>query len=171
MQSLSLLIQSRLVIVILAMTAVTIILATIAILAFLKIKKLDKKTKLLFSGKSGESLEGIILKQIKEIKGLDNEIQELYEISNRIHQLASRGLHNVGLVRFNPFKDIGGDQSFAIALLNGKKTGLVISSLHTRESTRMYVKPIIHGDSEKYPLTSEEKEAISQAIKNDDGKK
>lgn len=163
MPSLNLLIQSHLAVTILVMVASIIILAVINILAFLKIRKFNEKNKLLFSGKTGENLEDIILSQTKEIKELDGEIQELFEISNKIHDLAFRGVHNVGLIRFNPFKDIGGDQSFAVALLDGKKSGVVISSLHTREGTRMYVKPVAQGNSEKYPLTEEEKQAIKIA--------
>jgi hypothetical protein len=163
MPSLNLLIQSHLAIAVLSMAALIIILAAINILAFLKIRRLNEKSKLLFSGKTGENLEEIILGQSKEIKELDSEIQELFEISNKIHDLSFKGLHNVGLIRFNPFKDIGGDQSFAVALLDGKKSGIVISSLHTREGTRMYVKPVAQGNSEKYPLTEEEKQAVKIA--------
>lgn len=163
MQSLNLLIQSHLAIAFFAMAALIIILAAINILVFIKIRKLNEKSKLLFLGKTGENLEDIILGQSKEIKELDSEIQELFEISNKIHDLAFKGIHNVGLLRFNPFKDIGGDQSFAVALLDGKKSGVVISSLHTREGTRMYVKPVSQGSSEKYPLTEEEKQAVKIA--------
>jgi len=72
-------------------------------------------------------------------------------------------LHKVAVVRFNPFKELGGNQSFAIALLDGNKSGIVISSLHTREGTRVYSKPILEGKSEKYALTEEEKNAINIA--------
>jgi hypothetical protein len=170
MQNLDLFIQYNLAIILLVMAAVIIILAAVNIFTFLKIRKLNEKNKLLFSGKTGENLEDIILSQTKEIKELDSEIQELFEISNKIHDLSFRGLHNVGLIRFNPFKDIGGDQSFAVALLDGKKSGLVISSLHTREGTRMYVKPVFQGNSEKYPLTEEEKQAIKIASPLKDNK-
>jgi hypothetical protein len=118
---------------------------------------------MLFSGKEAKDLESIILAHTKEISELDKEIQELFEISNKIHALAQRSIHKVGIVRFNPFKDIGGDQSFALALLDGKNSGLVISSLHTREGTRIYSKPIIQGESGKYTLTEEEKSAIKTA--------
>jgi hypothetical protein len=77
--------------------------------------------------------------------------------------LGQKSIHKVGIIRFNPFKDIGGDQSFALALLDGKNSGIVISSLHTREGTRIYSKPIIKGESEKYTLTEEEKQAIKTA--------
>ena len=90
-------------------------------------------------------------------------IQELYNISNQINALAFSGFHKFGLVRFNPFKDVGGDQSFSLAILNGKDNGIVISSLFTREGTRVYSKSISAGEAEKYPLTEEEKEAIKKA--------
>lgn len=163
MSSLNSLIQSHLPAILLIMAALIIILVIINIFTFFKVRKLNEKNKLLFSGKKGENLEDIIIGQSKEIKDLDSEIQELFEISNKIHELAFKGIHNMGLIRFNPFKDIGGDQSFAVALLDGKRSGIVISSLHTREGTRMYVKPVVQGSSEKYPLTEEEKQAIKIA--------
>ena len=135
----------------------------IAVVSLVKAQRLKKLNQALLSGKDGKSLEGLILKQDKEIKELDKEIQELFEISNSIHQLAHRGIQKVGLVRFNPFKDIGGDQSFALALLNGKKSGVVLSSLHTREGTRIYAKPVQQGSSKKYQLTDEELKAIESA--------
>jgi hypothetical protein len=61
---------------------------------------------------------------------------------------------------------VGGDQSFAIALLDGDDNGLTLSSLYTREGTRIYSKSIVAGKSEKYPLTEEEKQAIEIAKKS-----
>lgn len=129
----------------------------------IRVSSLNKKNKILFSGKDGQSLESAILSQAEELKDLDKEIQELFEISNRINNLAMHSLHKVGVIRYNPFKDLGGDQSFAIALLDGKNSGLVISSLHTREGTRVYAKPVTKGESKKYPLAEEEKQAIKIA--------
>ena len=120
--------------------------------------------------KSAESLEKNVYKQEQTIKALDRDIRELYDISNQINGLASRSLHRFGVVRFNPFKDVGGDQSFAIALLNGKNNGIVISSLFTKDGTRIYSKAVAGGKSEKYPLTEEETEAIGLA-KTDGNKK
>lgn len=134
-----------------------------AIIAMLQLRKNKKKMDILFSGKEAVDLESILLNHSKELTILDKEIQELFEISNRIHSLALRSVHKVGIIRFNPFKDIGGDQSFALALLDGKDSGIVISSLHTREGTRIYSKPVAKGISEKYTLTEEEKMAIKEA--------
>jgi hypothetical protein len=137
-----------------------------SIIAFVKVKNVRNDLIILFSGKKAADLEDIILAHTKNISQLDKEIQELFEISNKIHALASRSVHKVGIVRFNPFKDIGGDQSFAIALLDGKNSGIVISSLHTREGTRIYSKPVEKGEAGKYSLTSEEYQAIKEATAN-----
>ncbi len=143
--------------------AIAAILLVLNLFSLFKISRINKKLKALLAGKKGEDLEAIILNQNKEIKTLDKEIQELFDILNKVHNLSLKGLHKVGVIRFNPFKDVGGDQSFSIALLDGKNSGLVISSLFTREGTRVYTKPIIQGQSKKYPLTEEEKQSIKVA--------
>ena len=136
----------------------------LVIFALFSIRKTRKNIETLFSGKQAVDLESILLAHTKEIQAVDKEIQELFEISNKIHALAQRSIHKVGIIRFNPFKDIGGDQSFALALLDGKDSGIVISSIHTREGTRIYSKPVVKGESEKYTLTEEEKQAIKMAL-------
>lgn len=134
-----------------------------SIIALFKIKKINKNNQIIFSGKNVRSLEALISDHSEAILNMDKEIQELFEISNRIYSLASHGLHKVEVIRFNPFKDIGGNQSFVVAFLDSKNSGVVISSLHTREGTRVYAKPILKGTSEKYQLTEEEKKAIMAA--------
>ena len=130
------------------------------------IKTLQARSAEFFAGNNVKSIEDIIINHSKSIKTLDKEIQDLYNISNQINSLAYKGLHKFAMIRFNPFKEVGGDQSFAIAILNGKNNGLTISSLYTREGTRVYSKSIINGESEKYPLTKEEIEVIQLAIEN-----
>lgn len=71
-------------------------------------------------------------------------------------------IKKVGIIRFNPFSDTGGNQSFSIVLLNSNDDGVIITSLYSREGNRVYGKPIRGGTSE-YPLSNEEKEAIEKA--------
>jgi hypothetical protein len=126
-----------------------------------RLKKLNKE---IFAGNKASDLEEVILQQTKNLKTLDKDIQELYAISNQINNLAFRGLHKTGMIRFNPFKEVGGDQSFAVAMLNGRNNGLVLSSLYTREGTRIYAKSITNGLADKHPLTEEEEQAIKIAL-------
>lgn len=129
-----------------------------------KISKINKRNEEFYAGGKVHNLEELLVDQAKTLKSLDRDIQELYNISNSINTLSLRGLSKVGMVRFNPFKDVGGNQSFAIALLNGKNNGLTLSSLYTREGTRIYAKAITDSQSEEHPLTNEEKQAIEIAI-------
>jgi hypothetical protein len=133
----------------------------------LSLRKIKRQSAEFFAGNKAKNLEEVILSHAKNLKTLDKDIQELFNISNQINTLALRGLNKTGLVRFNPFKDVGGDQSFAIALLNGKNNGLIISSLYTREGTRFYAKSIISGKSEKHPLTEEEEQTIKIALNSE----
>src|SRR3990172_1292347 len=130
----------------------------------ISVRRLKKKIGEFNLGSEGEKIEKTLESQARAIKTLDKDIQELFNISNQINSLALRGLHKVAMIRFNPFKDLGGDQGFSIALLNGKNNGIVISSLHTRGGTRVYSKAIANGKSEKYPLTEEEEQVVKIAM-------
>jgi len=74
-------------------------------------------------------------------------------------------IQKIGLIRFNPFIETGGNQSFALSLLDGKNDGLVISSLHSRLQTRWYAKTVKNGVGEEHELSEEEKKVINQAIR------
>jgi len=88
------------------------------------------------------------------------------QIEDKIKELGDDGvfhIQKVGLLRFNPFKDTGGDQSFILALLDKEDSGVVISSLHTRTGTRWYAKRVVKGNSIEYDLSEEEIKAIKIA--------
>ncbi len=125
-----------------------------------KIKKYQKK---LFQGKKAKDLETVILENQENIQANQKNIEKLKKATSRNNYLASKGIHKTGMVRFNPFRDIGGDQSFSLSLLDKDNNGIVISSLYSREGVRVYAKSIESGQSEKYPLTEEEKQAIAIA--------
>jgi hypothetical protein len=122
----------------------------------------NRRLKIFFSGRKAQDLEEILAQQIKRQIKSEKEIKELYKSSRDLWKIALKSIQKVGVVRFNPFKTTGGDQSFAIALLDSSDTGVVISSLYTREGTRVYSKPLDKGKS-KYPLSEEEKQAIEKA--------
>lgn len=136
------------------------------VILHIRLNKFKKRNQEFFSGNKVKNLEELLLEQSKNLKLLDKDIQELYGISNQINSLALSSIHKTGLIRFNPFKDVGGDQSFSLALLNGKNNGVVISSLFTREGTRIYSKSVIAGVAEKYPLTDTEERAIKEAMRD-----
>ena len=93
----------------------------------------------------------------------DGDGQGLDEILDRVVQRLDQTGQRVGVVRFNPFSDTGGDQSFAIALLDSEGNGIVLSSLHGRTDTRVFAKPVSAGRS-RHALSDEEQEAIRRAL-------
>src|SRR4030042_1101024 len=156
-------IQNNLGLSVIVAVIVAVLLLIWNIFLHLNISRIKKNQQQLFSGKNGMDLEKTILEHAKNLKELDKDIQDLFGISNQIHDLAKKSIHKVGVIRFNPFKDLGGDQSFSVALLDGDNSGVVISALHTREGNRVYSKPVEKGKAVKYPLTDEEQEAIKRA--------
>jgi hypothetical protein len=74
-------------------------------------------------------------------------------------------LQKVGFVRFNPFSDTGGDQSFCLSVLDDEDSGIVLSSLHSRGQTRVYAKAVKKGKGKDFELSKEELETIKKAKK------
>lgn len=105
-------------------------------------------------------------KTLEKILALeDKNTSDLIRIDREIKRLEDEGkfhIQKVGLVRFNPFKETGGDHSFSLVLLDAKDTGVVITGLHTRERTRIYMKSVKEGRSE-FELSDEEKKALFRA--------
>lgn len=128
----------------------------------LKINKINKRLSVFFQGKKAVDLEEVLFTEIKRLKQTEQSIKALIENHKALQEMSAKSIQKVGIVRFNPFKNTGGDQSFAIALLDYHSNGLVISSLYTREGTHIYSKPIIDGKS-KYQLSKEEIQALEKA--------
>ena len=129
----------------------------------LRLERTRQRIKIFFRGRKTKDLEEVIAEQVKRMKSMEGDIKELFIWNEKLQKIADISIQRVGIVRFNPFKDVGGDQSFSIALLDKNNDGIVISSLYSREGTRVYAKPIKNGTSE-YHLSEEEKKAITKAI-------
>lgn len=147
---------------IVAFSGLAIVALALGIATFIQISKLRRFQRQFFQGSQGQDLEGIIADLGKHVDKLDQDIGDLFNASNQINKLALRGLSNIGLLRFNPFGEKGHKNSFALAIVNRRKSGLVISSLKTEGGTNIFVKKIIKGKSD-IQLTKEEAEAIEIA--------
>ena len=73
-------------------------------------------------------------------------------------------IQRIGIVRFNPFADTGGAQSFTMSLLDGQDNGIVITSLYARTGNRWYVKEVQKGTGKDIELSREEQAAIKKAV-------
>ncbi|KKT39639.1 hypothetical protein A3K29_01950 [Candidatus Collierbacteria bacterium RIFOXYB2_FULL_46_14] len=91
-----------------------------------------------------------------------NSLQE--KLSSEVNE-NKKHLQRLGFRRYNPFTDTGGDQSFSAAFLDDNGDGIMISSLHSRENTRLYAKKVEGGKVTSQALSKEEQEVINEAIK------
>ncbi|MCI5051009.1 MAG: DUF4446 family protein [Candidatus Pacebacteria bacterium] len=132
-----------------------ITLAILVIILHLRLKKL-------MSGKSVQSLEKVIVENNKRGVLIQEELKKQNNQIKAILKDTESHIQNIGVVRFNPFKETGGSQSFAIALTDKNENGVVISSLYTRDRVNVFAKPITAGSSE-YTLTKEEQSALQQS--------
>jgi uncharacterized protein DUF4446 len=113
-------------------------------------------------GETG-GIDEILDRQLKRIEGLSERVDALNRLHHELENLSQRTIQKVAVVRYNPFSDTGGDQSFAIAMLDSLGNGVVLSSLHSRTDTRVFAKPVQSGRS-KFQLSDEEQDAIKKAL-------
>jgi hypothetical protein len=111
----------------------------------------------------GGSLREVLDDHVGRVDVVDRRLDELMRVHEFLERRSRGSLQHIGLVRFNPFDDTGSDQSFAIALLDDQRDGVVLSSLHGRANTRLYAKPVENGAS-SHNLSDEETEAIRIAV-------
>lgn len=106
----------------------------------------------------------LLSESIEKSDQIEQNLLEFFEHAERDRKILRTTLHNVGFVRFNPFRGMGGSHSFSIALLDGDYNGFLITSLYSKEGVRTYAKEIKAGVSEQ-AITREEEKALRQAMK------
>ncbi len=92
--------------------------------------------------------------------------RQIQTVAVNLKKLDTKSLgfvQKIGFVRFNPFPQTGGDQSFCLALLDAKDNGFVLSSLHSRDHTRFYAKTVKVGVDDGHELSKEERQAVTHA--------
>lgn len=135
----------------------------IAIFAnFFWIQKTEKRLKRFFMGKKAKDLEETLIHLEAELVVLQKAKEQTEKDLIVVNQKLKKSIRGLETIRFNPFPDQGGTQSFAIGLQNEEGDGVVISSLYSRERMSVFAKPIKKGVSE-YELTEEEKEVVLRA--------
>jgi len=104
------------------------------------------------------------LKEILEyLKELEKKIEGVSKRLEKLEKKNKFSLQKIEILRYNPFSEIGGNQSFSVVLLDGNNDGAIITSIYSRDGNRVYAKPIKNGVSE-YSLSGEEKEVLSRAL-------
>lgn len=128
-----------------------------------KIKLLTQKYESFMNGKNAESLEDAIEENFKKMEELEDSYQKSEEqIQKNLHSIQST-FHKLGIVKYDAFKEMGGNLSFALCILDDLNTGFILNTMHGRDSSYTYIKEIIKGEAYA-TLGEEEKEALDKAI-------
>jgi Protein of unknown function (DUF4446) len=149
--------------IVIALAVACVVLLVLVMVLFRRTSASERRFAGLTRGESGTSLEGILEAHLDKVYAVSRDMDELAARAAVVEAAQRRSFQRIGLVRFNPFEDTGGNQSFALALLDQAGDGFVISSLHARASTRVYGKAVAKGTSESN-LSAEESEALRLAL-------
>lgn len=157
------LVQAHIAIIFLVMAVLIVVLMILAIVTLVKLSRAKKRYNSLVNGATGENLEDIIVDNIAKMNELIVKNRQIDEDYTELKALFSRSIQKVAVHRFCAFSDMGGDLSYAIALLDYQNNGIILSSIFGRQDSCTYVKPIENGVS-KYPLSQEENKVLLEAM-------
>lgn len=125
--------------------------------------KIKKHYNNLITRSKKQTIDEILDQLLSNDRKFSEEIEDLAKTLRQSIDRSKLTLQKIGVVRFNPFERVGGEQSFVIALLNNLNSGLVINFIYTHEGLRTYIKKVKEGKGEKHELSEEEKEAVMKS--------
>jgi|SRR3989344_3312 len=126
------------------------------------VMRLERRLNRFLYGKDAKSLEDAIVNIRNGVEHLGNSHEEMAHRLQTIDQRVRTSIRGIQTTRFNPFRDSGGNQSFATAFLNEEGDGVVVSSLYARDRVSIFAKPI-KAHSSSYELSEEEGQALRGA--------
>lgn len=132
-------------VVIISLGVITILLLIMTIICILQTSKLYRRYDYFMRGKDAESLESVILDQIDEIKELKVQDRANKDTMRTLTRSVKGSYQKFGMVKYNAFKGMGGNLSFALALLDLNNTGFILNSVHSREGCYLYIKSVEKG--------------------------
>ena len=146
-----------------ASAVLTLILLVVTVMCLINMRKLYRRYDIFMRGKDAETMENLIVEQMNDIidlKAQDHYNKDSIRTANKNSRAA---FQKIGIVKYNAFKGMGGNLSFALALLDYTNTGFVLNSVHSRDGCYLYLKDVERGETEVL-LGAEEQEALEQAL-------
>ena len=125
--------------------------------------RMKRNHSVLTQGVNKKTLDEVLSNLIHGEQKLKEDIAKLVVQYAKIEKDEKYHIQKIGLLRFNPFKDTGGDQSFILTLVDAYDTGIIITALYSRSGTRWYTKRVVKGKSTEHELSDEEKKALHMA--------
>ena len=141
-----------------------VLLMALVIYFIFALKKMKNRLDLFMGTKSTRTnIEDILIDYYNYVEILSKRTDAIDDNIRNIYNRLEPCVQKIGIVRYNPFDQMGGDLSYALALLDEKNNGFILNTIFSRESSHTYCKPLENGES-IYPLSYEEQEAIKRAL-------
>ncbi len=145
------------------MVGLLLILYILVIISLFKIHKLKKRYNAVLAGTDGKSIEDLIKSNYDTTTRVLAENKAIRQDNQAIHGILEQTIQKIGAVRFAAFEDVGSDLSYALALLDAKDNGVILTSIFSRSTSNTYLKPVKNGVS-PYHLSDEENQALQKAM-------
>ncbi len=113
-------------------------------------------------GTANMNLEEVLVSYLDKVEDIDNRTCQVEQALAVLQAKLPECIQRANMIRYDAFEDVGGQQSFAIALLDGRGDGIVLTSVYSRMEIRVYAKAIRNGRS-SHPLSEEETRVLKDA--------
>jgi len=143
--------------------ALDAVLIAVVVFLILKYRNLDRAYNKFMKGRDGENLEDIIMDIEDDVRNLESEDEQNKEAIRLLNKMHRASFQKYGIIHYNAFKGMGGNLSFACALLDYTNTGFVLNSVHSREGCYVYIKVVDCGKTDIL-LGTEEQQALELAL-------
>lgn len=140
-----------------------IILIILLVLLNDKYKRLQKTYSVFMRGKNGKSIEKNILKKFEELEEISDLVKTNEKEIEEIRKKMERHYQKSGIVKYDAFHEMGGNLSFALAMLDENDNGWIFNAMHSREGCYTYIKEIVRGES-YIELSEEERQCLEKTI-------
>lgn len=138
-------------------------LAIVLAYTFLQLRRMQSDFRKLMSNVKGGNLAEIWQQHLDRIDTVSMQQKSLEKNLQKVEESTRKYLYKIGFKRYNPFHETGGDQSFVLAMLNKKNNGVLLSSLHQRDLTRVYAKLVGDGKC-SHKLSDEEQKILDETV-------
>lgn len=150
-------------VVIIALGVITLLLLIMTVICIMQTSRLYRRYDYFMRGKDAESMEEIILNLLDEVKELKSQDRANKDMMRTLSKNVKESYQKFGMVRYNAFKGMGGNLSFAYAMLDQNNSGYILNAVHSREGCYLYIKKVEKGETDTL-LGNEEEAALKEAL-------
>ena len=154
-------------IVALAAAGVALIALIVGCVALVRLRRLRADQRVVLGGKERRDLVEQAAELERGFRDLHAYVEDVANgLTGRLATAEERidgAIAYRAMVRYDAYNEMSGQQSTSIALLDARRTGIVVSSIHHRDQARVYAKQVVDGKGE-LQLSPEEEEAVRIAL-------